>query len=219
MIVWTWPGISTDGLRATLAEAVCCSLYLAKLSPNRGLNCVAKAGGRSRCCACSRTIWKTRKTRDWYENAGGDRQQIFPLTDELAPRTLENSQPVVFAPYNRAVGLKVVASVIDGNHDGIDSSSLSRFLVEQGIERPMVARRLPDNEGLLGRLPGARFRLLEEATDSEGRSFRMPTFIANYYVTAWFDLHLRSDASAMQRLLNPPFADHVVMRQSGLNRP
>ena len=154
---------------------------------------------------------------DWYENAGGDRRQIFLLTDELAPRTLENSQPVVFAAYNRAVGPKVVASVIDGNHDGIDSPSLSRFLMEQGIERPMVSRRLPDNEGLLGRLPGPKFRLLEEATDSEGQSFRMPTFIANYYLTAWFDWHLRSDASAMQRVLNPPFADHVVVRQSSLN--
>ena len=154
---------------------------------------------------------------DWYENAGGDRRQIFQLVDELAPRTLENSQPVVFAAYNRAVGPKVVASVIDGNHDGIDSPSLSRFLTEQGIERPMVSRRLPDNEGLLGRLPGPKFRLLEGAADSGGQSFRMPTFIANYYLTAWFDWHLRSDASAMQRLLNPPFADHVVVQQSGLN--
>ena len=155
---------------------------------------------------------------DWYENSGGDRRQIFPSADEFAPRTPDNSQPVVFAAYNRAVGPKVVVSVLDGNHDGIDSPSLSRFLMERGVQRPMVARRLPDHEGLLGGFPGARFRLLEEATDTEGRSFRMPTFIANYYLSAWFDWHLRSDASALQRLLNPPFADRVVVQHSDLDQ-
>ena len=153
---------------------------------------------------------------DWYEAAGGDRKEIFLLPDELAPRTSEHSQPVVFAAYNRAVGTKMAVSVIDGNHDGIDSPTLTRFMVANGLGLPDESRRLPDNEGLLGAFPGPRFRVLGDAIDAQGQSFRLPTFIANYYLAAWFDWRLKGDAEARERLLNPPFAANVQVRQSGL---
>ena len=153
---------------------------------------------------------------DWYEAAGGDRGDIFLLPDELAPRTPDHSQPVVFAAYNRAAGTKVVASVIDGDHNGIDNPSLTRFMVERGLQLPTEARRLPDHQGLLGAFPGPRFRVLGDAIDADGQSFRLPTFIANYYLAAWFDWQLKGDGEARQRLLAPPFADHVQVRHSGL---
>ena len=153
---------------------------------------------------------------DWYEAAGGDRGEIFPLADELAPRTPERSQPVVFAAYNRAAGPKVVASVADGNHSGIGNPSLMRFMVERGLRLPTEARRLPDHQGPLGTLPGPRFRLLGDAIDADERSFHLPTFIANHYLAAWFDWQLKGDAEARRRLLDPPFADHVRVRHSGL---
>ena len=153
---------------------------------------------------------------DWYEAAGGDRGEIFLLPDELAPRTPEHSQPVVFAAYNRAAGAKVVASVIDGNHNGIDNPSLTRFMVERGLELPTDARRLPDHQGLLGGFPGPRFRVLGDAVDANGQTFRLPTFIANYYLAAWFDWQLKADAEARQRLLDPPFAEHIQVRYAGL---
>ena len=153
---------------------------------------------------------------DWYEGAGGDRGEIFLLADELAPRTPEHSQPVVFAAYNRAAGPKLVASVVDGNHDGMDSPTLTRFMIENGLQLPTEARRLPDSQGLLGAFPGPRFRVLGDAVDADGQSFRLPTFIANYYLAAWFDWQLKADSEARQRLLDPPFAAHVQVRHSGL---
>ena len=153
---------------------------------------------------------------DWYEAAGGDRREIFLLPDELLPRTAEHSQPVVFAAYNRAEGPKMAVSVVDGNHDGMDSRRFTRFLQEQGLELPTVARRLPDGDGLLGSLPGPLFRVLGSATDGAGRSFRLPTFIANYYLSAWFGWHLKGDAEALERLRNPPFEAHVKVRREGV---
>ena len=153
---------------------------------------------------------------DWYEKAGGDRGQIFLLPDELAPRTAEHSQPVVFAAYNRANGPKMAVSVIDGNHDGIDSPGLTRFMTTNGLGLPTEGRRLPNHEGPLGAFPGPRFRVLGEALDADGQSFRLPTFIANYYLAAWFDWQLKADAEARERLFNPPFAAHVKIRHSGL---
>ena len=153
---------------------------------------------------------------DWYEAAGGDRGEIFLLPDELVPRTPDHSQPVVFAAYNRAAGTKVVASVIDGNHNGIDNPSLTRFMIERGLELPAEARRLPDHQGLLGGFPGPRFRVLGDAVDANGQPFRLPTFIANYYLAAWFDWQLKADAEARRRLLEPPFAEHVQVRHAGL---
>ena len=153
---------------------------------------------------------------DWYEDAGGDRGEIFLLPDELAPRTAEHSQPVVFAAYNRAIGPKMAVSVIDGNHDGMDSPTLTRFMTANGLSLPTEARRLPDHAGLFGAFPGARFRTLGEAVDAQGQSFRLPTFIANYYLAAWFDWRLKADSEARERLFNPPFAAHVKLRHSGL---
>ena len=153
---------------------------------------------------------------DWYENSGGDREEIFLLDDELAPRTADHSQPVVFAAYNRAVGPKLVASIIDANHDGIDSAALSQFMRDQGVEQPLVARRLPDHDGVLGQFPGPNFNLLELATDQDGQLFRLPTFIADYYLSAWFDLQLKGDRSALERIENTPFAEHVKVRSDGL---
>jgi len=151
----------------------------------------------------------------WYEGSGGDRNEIFLLEDELAQRTLEHSQPVVFAAYNRAIGPKLVASVIDGNHLSMSSAGLSEFLRSQGVERPLVSRRLPDNQGLLGGLPGPRFSLLEDATDASGDQFRLPTFIGDYYLSAWFDWQLKGDESAVERIKNPPFSQHVKVRHEG----
>ena len=152
---------------------------------------------------------------DWYEGAGGNREEIFLLQEELAPRTLEHSQPVVFAAYERASGPKFVASLIDGNHDAMSSPTLTTFLRSQGVEPPLTARRLPDNDGLLGKLPGPKFRLLEYATDSAGVEFRVPTFIGNYYLSAWFDWQLKGDQSAIDRIKNPPFSDYVETRHDG----
>ena len=51
---------------------------------------------------------------------------------------------------------------------------------------------------------------------ANGQSFRLPTFIANYYLAAWFDWQLKADAEAREHLFNPPFAAHVKLRHSGL---
>ena len=153
---------------------------------------------------------------DWYENSGGDRTEVFPLEDELAPRTMEHSQPVVFASYNRAIGPKMVVSVIDGNHDGMNNPGMSAFMAENGLEMPNIARRLPDHDGLLGAYPGPNFRVLGPATDSAGEQFDLTTYIGNYYLAAWFDWQLKGDASALERVTEVPFAEHVKVRRAGL---
>ena len=152
----------------------------------------------------------------WYEDAGGDPSEIFVLDNELAPRTDANTQPVALAAYERATGPKVIAAVKDVGHLGIDDSTRAQILAEHGAQLPTVARRLPNNKGLLGRLPGPKFRLLHNATDNKEQHFDLRTFIAHYYLATWFDLTLKEDKSGLERLQNPPFSDYVDVQQSGL---
>lgn len=153
---------------------------------------------------------------DWYEQAGGSRHEIFASPNELAPRTDRRTQPLVHAAYYRATGQKMIASVIDGGTYGVDDSTLIRFLADRGVEMPSIARRLPVHEKAEF---SRNFQILGKAVDTENQAFRLPTFIAHYYLSAWFDLQLKSSSGALDRLLDPPFLDHVTVRQSGLHQP
>lgn len=137
----------------------------------------------------------------WFEAAGGDVSENYPLAIERVWPTADNPQPIARAAYERAQKAKALIMFRDQSHDTATDYDFN-----------------PENPGATK--TGQRVPLDRDATGTEtytidpwvrdaGGDVFLPHQMRNYFITAWFDWQLKGLEAAKTRFLNHPFGRHV----------
>ncbi len=137
----------------------------------------------------------------WFEEAGGDINETFPLAIEQVRPTEDNPQPVARAAYERAQAAKVLVMFRDQGHGTATDS-------EFDPEKPGKThrgKRVPLNRN--AKKPET-YTISPWVKDGDNDVF-LPHQMRNYFITAWFDWQLKGNESAKAKLLNHPFENGV----------
>ena len=143
----------------------------------------------------------------WYEEAGGDIDDTYPLPSERARPSAANPQPVATSAYERAQAAKVLLTFRDQGHGNATDDV-------PGAHEPgsvTTGTRVPLGPGA----PPEQYTALTWMAD-EGGYVHMPHQMRNYFVTAWFDWQLKGDDSARQAVLDHPFEGAASLVSEGL---
>ena len=147
----------------------------------------------------------------WFEAAGGDISETYPLKLEREWPTADNRQPVARSSYERALGAKALVEFADEGHsDAVDD--------RYELDAPGSSAR-----GLRVALePGGEqeeYDVLGWVRDDGGLVY-LPHQMRNYFATAWFDWLLKEDDAARARIVDHPFGAGVrSMLHEGLEAP
>ena len=137
----------------------------------------------------------------WFEDAGGDLDETYPLAIERVWPTPNNPQPIARAAYERARGAKALIVFRDQDHDTATDDTFDP-------EEPGATRRGQ-------RIPFDRNATQLEHYDiapwvrDEGGDIFLPHQMRNYFVTAWFDWQLKGDAAKRAMIARHPFPHGV----------
>lgn len=143
-----------------------------------------------------------------FEAAGGSMADNYPLKAEQVWPSEDNPQPVALSAYQRATSDKLMLTFRDQGHGHATDD-------EHGVFTPGA------------KLGGMRIPYSREAEPTpyqvlgwvkeDGKDVYLPHLMRNYFVRNWFDLQLKGDESAKDRLLNHPFKQGVKqLRSDGL---
>ena len=136
----------------------------------------------------------------WFEAAGGDASETYPLGIERAWPTDGNRQPVARAAYERAQAAKALVELADEGHSAAVDD-------EYGLDAPgstATGTRVPLEPGGAGE----EYEMLVWVRD-DGGLVHLPHQMRNYFATAWFDWHLKGDDAARERVVDHPFGAGV----------
>jgi len=139
----------------------------------------------------------------WFEDAGGDIAETYPLAIEQVWPTADNPQPIARAAYERARGAKALIMFRDQGH-GTASDD------EMDPEKPGATargRRVP----LQRDVTRAEKYDIAAWTEGAGGHVFLPHQMRNYFVTAWFDWQLKGDDAKRAAIVRHPFADGVQL--------
>lgn len=142
----------------------------------------------------------------WFEDAGGDIHETYPLDIEQVWPSPGNPQPIARAAYERARGAKALIMFRDLDHDTLTDDAFDP-------EKPgttATGRRVPFDRNAT-RL--ARYDLKLWVKDDGGPVF-LPHQMRNYFVTAWFDWHLKGEEEKRTMITQHPFSHGVQMMRS-----
>ena len=144
----------------------------------------------------------------WFENAGGDPTKVWPIAGEQPWPSADNPQPVALSAYERATAEKMFVMFRDQDHGTATDDVGAHF--QPGAK--LKGRRVPFDYA--GDQP--QFDILAWVKEGDKDVF-LPHLMRNYFISNWFDWHLKGDAIARTRLLEQPF-DHGVkmMLEEGL---
>jgi len=143
-----------------------------------------------------------------YQATGGNPVDNYPLPDEQLWPTEDNPSPVALSAYNRAGAEKMLLTMRDQGHGTSDIAGYFVGSKEFGLRVPLSPDAEPDPFEVLGWV------------QQGGYDIYLPNLMENYFVTNWFDWHLKRDESARLRLLNHPFDRGVKhMRETGVASP
>lgn len=147
----------------------------------------------------------------WFEAAGGDVSETYPLEIERAWPSADNRQPVARAAYERALAEKAIVELADEGHStAVDD--------DYGLDAPgstAAGMRVPLEPG------GAQeeYEVLGWVRD-DGGLVHLPHQMRNYFATAWFDWLLKDDDAGRARVVDHPFGAGVrSMLHEGLEEP
>ena len=144
----------------------------------------------------------------WYEEAGGDTKDTFPLDSERQRPSEGNPQPVAMSAYERAQAEKAFVVFSDQGHG--DATDDARGWVEPGSSA--MLNRVP----LSADAEPETYSSPSWVTDAGGQVY-LPHQMRNYLITAWFDWQLKGDDAQRQAVLDHPFDDGIrSMMSSGL---
>ena len=144
----------------------------------------------------------------WFENAGGDPTQAWPLGVEQAWPSADNPQPIALAAYERATAEKMIVTFRDEDHGSATDDVPQHF--QPGAK--LTGKRVPFTKD--GDQPP--FEILGWI-NKDGKDIFLPHLMRNYFMANWFDWHLKGDQTARERLLAHPFTHGVqAMRESGV---
>ena len=147
----------------------------------------------------------------WFEQAGGDVSETYPLKAERAWPTADNRQPVARSAYDRAQGAKALIELADEGH----STAVDDYYRLDAPGSAVRGLRIPLEPG--GEQAG--YDVLGWVRD-DGGLVLLPHQMRNYFVTAWFDWLLKGDDSARARIVDHPFGAGVrSMLHEGLGEP
>ncbi len=141
----------------------------------------------------------------WYQIAGGDVSDTFPLPSESVRPSPDNPQPVAASAYERAQDAKVLLTFRDQGHDNlVDNVFASRSpgAEAEGTRVPFSADSAPE-----------KYRALSWVRDDGGDVY-LPHQMRNYFMTAWFDWQLKGDGSAREAITDHPFEIGVLSFES-----
>ena len=136
----------------------------------------------------------------WYEVAGGDPRDSFPLEAERQRPSDDNPQPVALSAYERAQGAKALVTLRDQGH----VHSVDDVPGWQEIGSVTTGTRVPHSPDALPE----PYNVLSWVADGDDM-VHLPHQMRNYFVTAWFDWQLKGDDLQRQALLDHPFEDGV----------
>ena len=137
----------------------------------------------------------------WFEDAGGDVSENYPLAIEQVWPTADNPQPVALAAYERAQKAKALIMFRDQGHDTATDYDFNPEV--PGVTR--TGRRVPLDRDATGT---ESYTIAPWVRDARGDVF-LPHQMRNYFITAWFDWQLKGSEAARTRFLNHPFGRHV----------
>ena len=146
----------------------------------------------------------------WFENAGGDPTQVWPLGVEQAWPSADNPQPIALAAYERATAEKMIVTFRDQDHGTATDDVPQHF--QPGAK--LKGKRVPFTKD--GDQPS--FEILGWINKG-GKNIFLPHLMRNYFMANWFDWHLKGDQVARGRLLDHPFAKGVqALQESGVSK-
>ena len=137
----------------------------------------------------------------WFEDAGGDVSENYPLAVERVWPTADNPQPIARAAYERAQRAKALIMFRDQGHDTATDYDFNPE--SPGATR--TGRRVPLDRDATGT---ESYTIDPWVRDGGGDVF-LPHQMRNYFITAWFDWQLKGSETARTRFLNHPFGRHV----------
>ena len=147
----------------------------------------------------------------WFEQAGGNVSETYPLEAERAWPTADNRQPVARSSYDRAQGAKALVELADEGH----STAVDDYYRLDAPGSTVRGLRVPLEPG------GAQdaYDVLGWVRD-DGGLVLLPHQMRNYFITNWFDWLLKGDDSARARIVDHPFEAGVrSMLHEGLDAP
>ena len=145
----------------------------------------------------------------WFENAGGDPTQVWPLAAEQPWPTVENPQPVALSAYERATAKKMFVILRDEDHGTTTDDVAPHFT--PGAELP--GKRVPLSKDA----QMAPYTMAGWVKEGDKDAF-LPHVMRNYFLINWFDWTLKGDETARARLAAQPFDDAVqLMLEEGVS--
>ncbi len=142
----------------------------------------------------------------WFEDAGGDINETYPLDIEQVWPAPGNPQPIARAAYERARGAKALIMFRDMDHDTATDDAFNPE--KPGATR--TGRRVPFDRHAT-RLE--RYDIAPWVNDDGGHVF-LPHQMRNYFVTAWFDWQLKGEEEKRAMIVHHPFTHGVQMMHS-----
>jgi len=142
----------------------------------------------------------------WFEQAGGDLDETYPLDIERVWPTPDNPQPIARAAYERALGAKALIMFRNQGHETATDDELD----PEKPGRKATGRRVPftRDAGPFWKLE--KFKIRPWVQDEGGDIF-LPHQMRNYFITAWFDWQLKDDEAARAKITQHPFQNGVQM--------
>ena len=155
--------------------------------------------------------------------AGGDPEQAFPLAAErAAPDRLDNPQPVALSAWQRALAARLFVIVRDTDHFTL-VEDFARSFPWPAFQRGTLPfaqtphrNRKPTGEATFAPSPPASesYTQLGWTQLDDGSDVYLPHIVRDWYAAAWFDWHLKDDASARERLAgDDPFGTITHVRK------
>ena len=138
----------------------------------------------------------------WFEAAGGDPTKVWPLKGEQPWPSADNPQPVALSAYERATAEKMFVMFRDEDHGTATDDVGAHF--QPGAK--LTGKRVPFDYA--GNQP--QFDILAWVKEGDKDVF-LPHLMRNYFISNWFDWHLKEDQAARARLLEQPFSQGVQM--------
>ncbi len=137
----------------------------------------------------------------WFEEAGGNINETYPLAIEQVWPTEDNPQPIARAAYERAQGAKALIMFRDQGHSAATDD-------EFNPEKPgitITGRRIPLDRNITEPKTYTIAPWIKEGN----HDVFLPHQMRNYFITAWFDWQLKGNEAAKVILLNHPFENSV----------
>lgn len=153
-------------------------------------------------------IWK-----DSYIKAGGDISTFYVLPDERADSTIENSDPILTATYNRALGPKMRIGMKDTSHDIMNPEADKMYPYYKVISGESEwgfgtkKKRMLNDEV---------FNLLSWVKDDENNPYHLAGTISDYYLLNWFDYYLKGKEESKEKMFNSPFNQFIIMQHESI---